>query len=96
MGKTTVNVDSGAVDSVRPPTLANGVKIRETPASRASLKYRVANGTAIDNQGEKIIQAMTKQGKNLGMTLQIAHVTKPSGSMRAMVGAGNKVVFVKG
>ena len=81
-----------AVDSVGPPTMAIGVKIKDTPAW-ARLKYRAANGTAIDNQGEKVIQAITKQGKNIGMTFQIANVTKPLGSVRAMLDAGNKVIF---
>ena len=56
--RIAVTVDSGAVDSVGPPTMANGVKIKDTPASRAGLKYRAANGTAIDNQDEEVIQAI--------------------------------------
>jgi len=94
--KTTVIVDSGAVDSVGPPTMAMDVKVRDTPASRAGLKYRAANGTAIDNQGEKVIQAITKQDKKIGMTFQIANVTKSLGSVRAMLDAGNRVIFQKG
>ena len=89
--RITVTVDSGAVNSVGPPTMANGVKIRETPASWAGLKYRAANGAAIDNQGERVIQAMTKQGKKIGMTFQIANVTKPLGSVRAMLDAEGDV-----
>ena len=76
--------------------MANGVKIRETPASRAGLKYRAANGTSIANQGEKVIQGVTRDGRKIGMTFQIADVTKPLGSVRAMLDAGNKVVFERG
>ena len=50
----TVTVDSGAVDSVGPPSMAQAIKIKDTPASRAGLKYRAANGTSIDNQGEEV------------------------------------------
>ncbi len=96
MGRITVTVDSGAVDSVGPPTMATDVRISDTPASRAGLKYRAANGTAIDNQGEKVTQAITKQGKKIGMTFQIANVTKPLGSVRAMLDAGNNVILQKG
>ena len=36
------------------------------------------------------------KGRKFGMTFQIANVTKPLGSVRAMLGAGNKVIFQKG
>jgi len=94
--KITVAIDSGAVDSVGPKTMATDVGIRDTPASRAGLKYRAANGTSIDNYGEKTIQGVTKQGRKVGMTFQIADVTKPLGAVRAMLAAGNKVVFETG
>ena len=93
MGKITVTIDSGAVDSVGPKTMATDIGIKDTPASRAGLKYRAANGTSIDTLGEKAIQGVTKQGNKVGMTFQIANVTKPRGAVRAMLAAGNKVVF---
>ena len=46
--------------------------------------------------GEKSIQGVTKQGNKAGMTFQIANVTKPLGAVRAMLAAGNKVVFETG
>ena len=94
--KITVTIDSGAVDSVGPKTMATDLPIRDTPASRAGLKYRAANGTTIDNLGEKAIQGVTKQGNKVGMTFQVANVTKPLGAVRAMLAAGNKVVFEAG
>ena len=94
--KITVTIDSGAVDSVGPKTMATDVPIKETPASSAGLKYRAANGTTIDNLGEKAIQGVTRQGNKVGMTFQVADVTKPLGAVRAMLAAGNKVVFESG
>ena len=41
-------------------------------------------------------QSPNKEGKKVGMTFQVANVTKPLGSVRAMLDAGNKVVFQKG
>jgi hypothetical protein len=76
--------------------MATDIGIRDTPASRAGLKHRAANGTSIDNLGEKSIQGITKQGNKVGMTFQIADVTKPLGAVRAMLAAGNKVVFESG
>jgi len=94
--KITVTIDSGAVDSVGPRTMASDIGIKDTPASRAGLKYRAANGTPIDNLGEKSIQGVTKQGNKVGMTFQIADVRRPLGAVRAMLAAGNKVVFETG
>ena len=71
------------------------MKIRDTPASRAGLKYRAANGAADDNQGEKVIQAITKRGNKIGTRFHIANFIKPLGSVRAMLDAGNKVIFQK-
>ena len=68
-------------------------QIKDTPASRAGMKYRAANGTSIANQGEKVIRGVTKEGQKIGMIFQIANVTKPLGSVRAMLDAGNRVVF---
>ena len=62
--KITVIVDSCAVDSVGPPTMATSVKIKDTSASRAGMKYRAANGTSIANQGEKVNQGVTKEGQH--------------------------------
>ena len=59
--------------------MAKAVKIKDTPASRSGMKYRAANGTSIANQGEKIIRGVTKEGQKIGMTFQIANVTKPFG-----------------
>ena len=89
-------IDSGAVDSVGPKTMAADIGIKDTPASRAELKYRAANGMSIDNFGEKTIQGVTKQGNKVGMTFEVANVTKPLGAVRAMLAAGNKVVFETG
>ena len=36
--KITVTIDSGAVDSVGPRTMATDIGIKDTPASRAGLK----------------------------------------------------------
>ena len=61
--RITVTVDSGAVNSFGPPTMVTGIKIGDTPASRAGLKDRAANGgmgASIDDQGENIVQAVTK------------------------------------
>ena len=48
--KIPVTVDSGAIDSVIPPSLAQHVQVKQTAASRQGLQYRAANGTPIKNE----------------------------------------------
>ena len=88
-----VTVDSGAVDSVIPRRLARGVPTKQTEASKQGLKYRSASGNPIINEGEKDLHGYTKEGNSVNMCMQVAEVTKPLGSVRAYVRAGNRVVF---
>ena len=54
---------SGALDSVGSMEMAKSVRIRETAASRAGMIYRAATGTPLVNQGEKMVQGITDEGK---------------------------------
>ena len=60
------------------------------------MKYTAANGTVISNRGEKDIRGYTVSGEPNAMTMQVAGVTKPLGSVRAMTDANKRVVFDKG
>ena len=91
-----ITVDSGAVDSVIPRRIASGVKVKQTEASRMWLKYRSASGGAIVNEGERDLKGYSNEANRVDMTMQVAEVTKPLGSVRAFVKAGNKVVFDEG
>ena len=91
-----VTVDSGAVDTVGPPRIANKFPIRETRASRAGLDYRAANGTRIKNYGEKRITGKSKTGTPISLTMQCADVTKVLGSASRITEADNTVIFSNG
>ena len=91
-----VTLDSGAFDSVIPKRLAQGVPVKQTEASRRGLKYRAANGTTIVNEGEKDLRGYTNEANLVDMAMQVAEVTKPLGSVRAMLKAGNRVHFEPG
>ena len=88
-----VTVDPGAVDTVGPPTVAPGIPIRETEASRSGMHYRAANNMKIPNLGEKKLQGITEEGQDVGMTIQVAQVNKVLASVGRMCEAGNRVVF---
>ena len=94
--RVPVTVDSGAIDSVIPKRVAKGVPVKQTEASRRGLKYRAANGTSIANEGEKSLRGYTNEANLVDMSMQVANVTKPLGSVRAMLKAGNRVVFDEG
>ena len=65
-------------------------------ASKQGLKHRAANGSPIANEGEKTHRGYTNEGSAVAMTMQVAKVTKPLGSVRAMLEANNMVVIDKG
>ena len=94
--RVPVTVDSGAIDTVIPRRIAKGIMIKQTEASRNGLKYRSASGNAIVNEGEKNLKGYTNEANMVDMTAQVAEVTKPLGSVRAFVKAGNRVVFDNG
>ena len=94
--KVTVTVDSGAIDSVANRRTAEACQVKSTVASQQGLRYRAANGAPIVNEGEKHVRGYTQGGKEVSMTFQVAEVTKPLGSVRAMVKANNRVVFDEG
>ena len=48
------------------------------------------------NEGERDLKGYSNEANRVDMTMQVAAVTKPLGSVRAFLEAGNRVVFDKG
>ena len=57
------------------------------------IEYEVADGTRIQNQGEKKFLGITEEGINRRITAQVCDVNKGLLSVGRMVGQGHKVVF---
>ena len=55
-------LDSGATVTVIPPHVGAGHGVTEGEASKAGVKYEVANGAEIPNLGEKLMAVMTAEG----------------------------------
>ena len=91
--KIDITVDSGAVDTVAPPSVASHVPIESTWASQEGYCYRAANGQLLPNLGERKIRGVTQEGSAVGLTFQVAEVTKVLGSVSKFCEAGNRVVF---
>jgi len=55
--------------------------------------YEVANGQELPNLGEKFIAVLTSEGTVRGHLSQIADVSKPLQSVRAMMQSNHQVIF---
>ena len=86
-------MDSGAVDSVAPPSIAPSVEITPSVGSRAGLTYNTAGGTKIANLGEKIVMGLTEGEQPISMTYQMAEVTRPLCSVGKICDGQKLVVF---
>ena len=69
-----VNVDCGAIDSCMPKSKCGQFKISPSGMSKKGAKYVAANGTEIDNVGQRDVKGMTSEGNNASMTFQVADV----------------------
>ena len=71
-----ITVDSGAVGTVGPRTLGQGIPLVETEASRSGTFYRAANGTKIAVHGKNEVGGCTREGSHIGIDIQIADAKK--------------------
>ena len=78
--KIKVSLDAGAIDWVTNKETAKAFKIRETETSKAGLGYRAANGTKIENYGERVVEGFTEGWEPVAVAMQIAEVNKTLGS----------------
>jgi hypothetical protein len=86
-------MDSGASITVIPPSVGKLYQATESAASRAGVQYQVANGDELPNLGEKFLPLVTKEGNVRGMLAQVADVTMPLQSPRALYATGHLVVL---
>ena len=89
-------LDSGATATVFPPHVGRGYDVQPSDASKAGVRYEVANGDEIPNLGEKVIPVMTVEGSYRGVRAQIADVSKALQSVRSLVRSGHMVIFGDG
>ena len=89
----SLTVDSGACDHVVPPGDINPSEVCVTEAVRQGVTYTTASGNKLPNLGEVKFEGVTDENSHLCLTMQVAGVKKPLGSVRKMCEAGNRVVF---
>ena len=94
--KMTLTVDSGASDTVIPPSMLKWAQLLHS--SKVGTEYEVANGEVVHNLGEK--RCLMRLGESDKQELEIAFqvvedVHKPLLAVSSIVEQGHEVVFSK-
>ena len=84
-------MDSGAADHVTNKGVAPQCPIKKTPA--VGIKYTVADGRSVYNEGQKDIKGYTANGNPIELGVQVTDVAKTLFSVKKMKDAGNIVIF---
>ena len=92
--KVTLTVDSGASDTVVPPTVCPGAELLKT--SRVGTEYEIADGGVIENLGEK--RCLTRfepagSSEQMLMNFQVVDVSKALLSVHKVTEQGHDVQF---
>ena len=91
-----IKIDSGAIDTVMPPSVGRHFNVVETEMSQKGPGFKAANGTPIKHLGQRIIKGVGDQFQMLSVTAQVAEVKSTLGSVYQMLRAGNRVHFEEG
>ena len=87
-------VDSGAVDTIAPKSMVDGLNIRQTEISKRNGKYASADGGVIQNLGECDMEGIAEDGTRMKLVTQVGDkIMNMLISVRRMVESGNMVVF---
>ena len=86
-------MDSGAAESVGPPSMAPGVPIHESPGSRRGQAYIAAGHERIPNMGQQVLSVVTNEGHEAQALYQIAEVTRPLTAVGSTCDRGNVVIY---
>jgi hypothetical protein len=87
-------VDSGAVNSVAPPDIFDGL-LKPSLMSKGGKKYRGPDGSRIPNLGQMDVAFESEEGHRCGLTWQIADVERPLVAVSHLSAAGNRVILEK-
>jgi hypothetical protein len=93
--RVVLTVDSGASDTVLPPSVARNVPLLHS--NKVGIEYEVANGGVVTNLGEKKAEMKLKESDegSMFMSFQVVEVHKPLLAVSRLVEAGHEVRFNK-
>ena len=95
--KLTLTVDSGASDTVVPPTVCRGAQLL-TNGEKFGIEYEIADGSSIENLGERHCLMKTTEADsstNMEMRFQVVDVNKALLSVHRICQQGRKVLFAE-
>lgn len=78
-------VDSGAGETVVAESALGAIEMVESESKKRGVKYEVADGTLIENLGEKRFVGVTEEGLKRGVVAQVCGVNKSLLSVRRVV-----------
>ena len=81
-------MDSGATESVAPPSMCPEYLVTPSPGSIADVNYVSASGDLIPNLGEQVLDVQTLDGREGQVKYQIADVSRPLNSVSEICDAG--------
>ena len=84
----TAVMDSGASESVAPPTMCPHYDIVPSEGSKIGQEYLSASNTVIPNLGEQVLDVMLDDGRETQVKYQIADVSRPLNSITEICDAG--------
>jgi hypothetical protein len=85
-----VVVDSGAVESVAPPSMFPG-RVLPSAMSKSGRTYRAANGSQIRNFGQVRVPFVSEEGHRCNLPFQVAEVEHALLSLGHLTATGNRV-----
>jgi len=92
-------MDSGASESVAPPSMCPHYPIQESPGSKLGQCYLSASDDTIPNLGEQVLDVVTTAGSESKAKYQMADVTRPLNSVSEICDGGGEygqyVIFGK-
>ena len=94
--RIALKIDSGAVDTVMPPTIAQHFPLEETARSRSGEGYLAANNSVIPHYGMRKLKGQSDVYRPISMIAQVAGVKSALLSVNRLLEAGNRVHFEVG
>ena len=83
--KRGITVGSGAPDHVMPIGWIAFLVTMVSAGSLRGLHYVAANGSRIPNEGQQLLNLMSKEGVIAALTFQMAKVNKPLASVAKLI-----------
>ena len=76
-----MHVDSGATDAVMVKEIGSQFVVKETQSSKKGVGYIAANGSNVENYGERVVKGFTGEGCAVSMAMRVAGVKRTLGSV---------------